>query len=141
MNIFRRVFFIYPEVQKPLLKQVALTLLVVSVAQSLFIYLSMKWLERTIQADISIVVDYRVLGSWKTLLYLSVIIPLIINFAVTIVFVLITSNKFAGPLFRLERDLDDYLSGKKDKLNIKFRKDDFLIGLADKINLAMNKKE
>ena len=113
MNIFRRVFFIYPEIQKPLLKQVALTLLVVSTVQSLFIYLSMKWLERTIQADISVVVDNRVLGSWKTLLYLSVVIPLIINFAVTIVFVLITSNKFAGPLFRLERDLDEYLSGKK----------------------------
>jgi hypothetical protein len=141
MKIFRRVYFIYPELQKPLLKQVALTFMVVSFLQSLFIFYSMKWLEHKIQADISIVVDYRVLGPWKTLLYVSVFFPLIINFAVTMAFVLVTSNKFAGPLFRLERDLDDYLLNKKDKINIKFRKDDLLIGLADKINLAVNQKE
>ena len=140
MNIFRRVFFIYPEVQKPLLKQVALTVLLVSIVQSLCIYLSMRWLEKTIQADISIVVDYRVFGSWKTLLYLSVIIPLVVNFILTLAFVLVVSNRFAGPLFRLERDLDDYLSGKKDKVLIKFRKDDYLKTLADKINLLLERK-
>lgn len=88
----------------------------------------------------TIVVDYRVFGSWKTLLYLSVIIPLAVNFIVTMIFVLIISNRFAGPIFRLERDLDDYNSGKNTKVNIKFRKDDYLKTLAEKINTALNSK-
>ena len=103
--------------------------------QSLFIYFSMKWLEAKTQVDISIVVDYRVLGPWKNLLYISVLLPMFLNFILGFFILLYVSNKFAGPLFRLERELDLHLSGKKEILNVQFRDSDFLLSLARKINL------
>lgn len=43
------------------------------------------------------------------------------------------SNKFAGPLYRIEKELDEALNSKK-KIAIKLRKDDYLKSLAEKIN-------
>ncbi len=99
----------------------------------------MKWLEAKTQADISIVVDYRILGAWKNLLYFSVLVPMVMNFVLGFFILLYVSNKFAGPLFRLERELDLYLSGKKEMLHVQFRDSDFLQSLAKKINLLQKK--
>lgn len=87
-----------------------------------------------VAADISIVVDYRVLGPWKQFLYLSIILPMIVNLVIGIFIVLYTSNKFAGPLFRLEREIDRYLNGETDSIQVKFRTTDYLHSLAQKIN-------
>lgn len=134
MNIFRKTYFIYPEIQRPLIKMIIFGLVLVTLFQCGFIFLSMKWLEAKIQADITVVVDYRVLGPWRNLLYLSVCFPVVINFLVGMAFVLYVSNRFAGPLFRLERELDRYLNNENEALQVKFRKDDYLHTLAEKIN-------
>lgn len=94
----------------------------------------MRWLEALTRHDISIVVDYRVLGPWKTLLYISIVVPMVLNLVIGLFIVLYVSNKFAGPLFRLERELDLFLTGQKGKLEVKFRKDDYLHTLSEKIN-------
>jgi hypothetical protein len=134
MNLFRKTYFIYPEIQRPLIKMVLFGLVLITLFQCGFIFLSMKWLETKIQADISVVVDYRVLGPWRNLLYLSVCFPIVINALVGLAFILYVSNRFAGPLFRLERELDRYLSNENEALEVKFRKDDYLHSLAVKIN-------
>lgn len=141
MNILRRKYYIYPEIQRPLVKQVTISLVVVCIIQCLLIYLSMKWLESRMQAEMSLFVDYRVLGPWRNLLYISVFVPIVINFAIGIFFVLYVSNKFAGPLFRLERELDLYLSDQKPELVINFRTDDYLHRLAGKINQIKTKSK
>lgn len=141
MNLLRRKYFIYPEIQMPLLKQIALGLIVLTVLQIMGVVLSMNWLAAVSQADISIVVDQRVLGPWKNLLFLSVCIPVILNLAIGVFIVLYVSNKFAGPLFRLERELDLYLSGQKPELTVKFRQGDYLHTLAEKINRIVPAKK
>ena len=134
INLLRRKYYIYPEIQKPLIKFVLISVVCVSALQSAFIFFSMRWLESTIQADISIIVDYRVLGRWRNLLYISVLIPMLMNIFLGFFFLLFVSNRFAGPLFRLERELDRFLSGDKNDLNIQFRDRDYLHSLAKKIN-------
>ena len=134
MNILRRQFFIYPEIQKPLLKQVFFGLTLLSMIQALGIYLAMKWMANQVAADISLVVDYRVLGTWKVFLYAAILIPMVLNLVIGLFIVLYTSNKFAGPLFRLEREIDRYLNKETDKVIVHFRTHDHLHTLAQKIN-------
>ena len=140
MNILRRKYFIYPEIQLPLMKQTAIGLTLLTILQISGVVLSMYWLESVAKADMSIVVDQRVLGPWKILLFLSVFIPVVLNLAIGLFIVLFVSNKFAGPLFRVEKEIDLYLKGEKKELNIKFRNNDYLHTLSDKINkLAVTK--
>lgn len=134
MNILRRKYFIYPEIQLPLMKQIAFGLVLLTILQISGIILSMSMLEAATKADISIVVDQRVLGPWKNLLFLSVCIPVVLNLAIGLFIVLFVSNKFAGPLFRLEKEIDSYIKGEKKELNVKFRNGDYLHSLSDKIN-------
>lgn len=140
MNILRRKYFIYPEIQLPLIKQTAIGLTLLTILQVSGVFLSMHWLEAVSKADISIVVDQRVLGPWKILLFLSVCIPVVLNLAIGMFIVLFVSNKFAGPLFRLEKEIDLFLKGEKKELNVKFRNNDYLHTLSEKINkLAVTK--
>ncbi len=134
MNIFRKKYYIYPELQRPLIKFIVASLSVVTVVQCFLIFLSMKWLESKTQANISIVVDYRVLGPWKNLLYFSIFVPMVMNILFGFGIILFVSNKFAGPLFRLERELDLFIDKKKTKLQVQFREGDYLHSLAQKIN-------
>ena len=134
MNLLRRKYYIYPELQKPLIKFVLLSIVFVSTVQSLLIFASMRWLQMKTQLDLSIVVDHRVLGPWKMLLYFSILLPMIMNLFLGFGLILFVSNKFAGPLFRLERELDLHLSGQKENLSVQFRDDDFLHSLAKKVN-------
>ncbi len=139
MNVFRRKLFIYPEIQTPLLKQVLGALFFLSILQILGISLSMVWLRHQTQMAIELVVDYRLLQPWKTLLYLSIIIPIVINFIIGIYLLLFISNRFAGPLFRLERELDKYIE-HGGKLQVSFRQNDNLKKLAQKVNTAFERK-
>ncbi len=139
MNVFRRKLFIYPEIQTPLLKHVMGALFFLSVLQILGLSLSMVWLRHHSDMAIELVVDYRLLEPWKNLLYLSIIVPILINFLIGIYLLLFISNRFAGPLFRLERELDNYIE-KGGHLQVKFRENDNLKGLANKVNIAFERK-
>lgn len=134
MNILRRKYFIYPEIQKPLMMQIFVGLTILSIIQIAGIFLAMKWMGAQVAADITLVVDYRVLGPWKNFLYMAIVLPMIVNLVIGIFIVLYTSNKFAGPLFRLEREIDRYLAGETDSVQVKFRTTDYLHALAKKIN-------
>ena len=139
MNVFRRKLFIYPEIQTPLLKQVLGGLLILSILQVIGVSLSMIWLRYRTGLAVELVVDYRLLEPLKAFLYLAIIVPIIINFIIGLYLLLFISNRFAGPLFRLERELDNYLE-KGGKLNVKFRENDNLKVLADKVNRAFERQ-
>ncbi len=142
MKLFRRQYFIYPEIQKLILIQIVLGVVLLSILQIFCIYLSVHWLEQSTKVNLSILVDARVLGPWKKLLFLSLIIPLMINVILSVMIALFVSNKFAGPIYRIEKEIDTYLKNSDQKLNpqlnaqlnIQLRKNDYLKSLAHKIN-------
>ena len=123
----------------PLIKQVFGAFFILSVLQVLGISLSMVWLRHQTQMAVELVVDYRLLQPWKNLLYLSIIVPIIINFLIGMYLLLFISNRFAGPLFRLERELDKYIENG-GKLHVSFRQNDNLKGLAEKVNIAFERR-
>lgn len=56
-----------------------------------------------------------------------------ILFVVIFFWGLIVSHRFAGPIERMERDLDEVISGNLEK-TIELRKNDDLTGVAERIN-------
>jgi methyl-accepting chemotaxis protein len=48
------------------------------------------------------------------------------------------SHRIAGPVFRLERDLEEIAEGRFDR-RITFRKKDEMRGIAEKINKLLDK--
>ena len=72
------------------------------------------------------------------------IVDLVILAAIPIILFIIwiialqLSNRIAGPLYRLEKELDARISGEKSG-PIKVREKDVLKSLADKINILLNK--
>lgn len=140
MNIFRRKLLIYPEIQLPLLKNTMIGFLILVLLQVAGLAFSMIWLTQQTQLSMDIIVDYRILKPWKTLLYISIITPVFVNLAVAVYFHLFISNRFAGPLYRLEKELDKYIENGSS-VNISFRENDNLKNLAQKINLAINKSK
>jgi hypothetical protein len=134
MRFLHRQYLIYPEVQLPLVRNVLITLMIVSTIQILGIYFSMQWLQNLTRVKLDILVDQRVLGTWKNFLFLSILIPIIINALLSIFIVLVISNKFAGPIYRLEKEIREVLNKERPLLNVKLRKDDYLKRLADMVN-------
>lgn len=140
--VFRRRYFIYPEIQKPLIKQVVIGLTLLNLVQVLCLFLTMKWIESLVQGNISLVVDLRILGVWQKLIYASVIVPVLFNIVISLFITLYVSNRFAGPLFRLEREIDHFLAGNTNNLDVSFRKSDYLHSLSRKVNrLAGNHRK
>ena len=64
---------------------------------------------------------------------LFMIIGMPIMFIVVFLWGLFISHRFAGPILRMEKDLDEILSGNWNK-TIKLRKKDDLAGVADRVN-------
>jgi hypothetical protein len=140
-NFFkRRQLLIYKEIQMPILKNMVFLLIALALIQVLGLLGAMWYLEWKTQLPINLVIDFRILNWWKSFLYLSVLVPIIFNSLIGIYFLLHFTNKFAGPLFRLERELDDCI--KTDKpFSIKFRDDDYLRSIAAKLNEYIQKKK
>ena len=134
MNFFRKTLLIYPEIQRPLLVQVIIGLSILAMIQACGIYFAMNWLSNRLNADMSLIIDHRVFGIWNKFLYAAVFIPMVLNIVVGMYLVLFVSNKFAGPLYRLEKEIDRYLNSETNELNIKFRNNDYLKDLASKVN-------
>lgn len=137
---FRRKLYIYPEIQNPVIKNFLITMVIVSVLQILCIYGSMYWLQSVTQSQLDIVVDRRVLGPWKNFLFLSILGPLVINAVISLFYILWSTNKFAGPIYRIEREITSYLKNEKTELNLNLRKDDSLKKLAQLITDLHKKK-
>lgn len=139
-NFFkRRQLLIYKEIQVPILKNMIFLLLALALIQIAGLLLAMKYLEWKTQLPLNIVVDFRILGWFKNILYLSILVPIFFNSFIGLYFLLHFSNKFAGPLFRLERELDECIKTDK-QFAIKFRDDDYLKSIAAKLNMYIQKK-
>lgn len=139
-NFFkRRQLLIYKEIQIPILKNMIFLLLALALIQIAGLLLAMKYLEWKTQLPLNIVVDFRILGWFKNILYLSILVPIFFNSFIGLYFLLHFSNKFAGPLFRLERELDECIKTDK-QFAIKFRDDDYLKSIAAKLNTYIQKK-
>lgn len=72
----------------------------------------------------------------KVNIYLAIGLPII--FAVIFVYAVIISHRLAGPIFRLEKDLDQIISGDRS-VRIHFRRKDCLDNLANKLNQVLDK--
>lgn len=138
-NFFkRRQLLIYKEIQIPILKNMVFLLIALALVQVAGLLIAMWYLEWKTQLPIAIVVDFRILNWWKSFLYLSILVPIIFNSLVGLYFLLHFTNKFAGPLFRLERELDECIKTDKPFV-IKFRDDDYLRSIAAKLNTYIEK--
>ena len=118
MNVFRRKYFIYPEIQKPILVQIVGGFLALCLIQAVCIYFSFHWLEQTTKVNLNILVDARVLGPWKNLMLLAICVPLVMNLFFSIIVSLYVSNKFAGPIYRIEKEIDDSINMLKQQFEI-----------------------
>lgn len=141
LSAFRRRYFIYPEIQRPLIKQVVIGLTLLNFVQIFCLFMTMKWIEGLIHGNISLVVDLKVLGVWQKLIYASVIVPVLFNIVISLFITLYVSNRFAGPLFRLEREIDHFLAGNTKNLDVSFRKSDYLHSLSRKVNRLASSPE
>jgi hypothetical protein len=65
---------------------------------------------------------------------------MIFNLIIGLFISLYISNRFAGPIFRLEREIDRYLRNEVSHVSVKLRTTDYLHSLAIKIN-AIELKE
>ena len=70
-----------------------------------------------------------------------IIVVSFLHLFVIAIFGLFFSHKMAGPIYRLKRELREYIEGKKEFRPIRLRKGDFFHDLADLINQALLKKE
>ncbi|MBC7465105.1 MAG: hypothetical protein H7256_03870 [Bdellovibrio sp.] len=140
-NFFkRRQLLIYKEIQVPILKNMIFLLAGLALIQVLGLLAAMWYLEWKTQLPINIVIDFRILNWWKSFLYLSILVPIFFNSLIGLYFLLHFTNKFAGPLFRLERELDECIQTGKP-FSIKFRDDDYLRSIATKLNLYVGKNK
>lgn len=140
-NFFkRRQLLIYKEIQIPILKNMIFLLIALAAIQILGLFAAIKFLEWKTQMPMQVVVDFRILDWFKNILFLSILIPIIFNSIIGVYFLLHFTNKFAGPLFRLERELDECINTDKP-FAIKFRDDDYLRSIAAKLNTYFQKKK
>ena len=140
MLIFRRKYFIYPEIQRPLIVLFTASFCVLILIQAAAFYGSIIWLKSLAQFDLNLVIDFRIIEVWKKMLFVIIVLSSILNLALSVFVTLFISNKFAGPLYRLEKELDLFLNGEKKELSVNFRKNDYLHQLANKINQILKVK-
>ncbi len=72
----------------------------------------------------------------KINIYLAVGLPIV--FAIIFFYAVIVSHRLAGPIFRLEKDLDKIIAGDHS-VRIRFRAKDRLDALAYKVNQVLEK--
>lgn len=72
----------------------------------------------------------------KINVYLAIALP--VFFAIVFVYAVIVSHRMAGPIYRLEKDLDRIIAGDHS-VRIKFRTKDRLDNIAEKLNKVLDK--
>ncbi|MDP2940296.1 MAG: hypothetical protein Q8O13_09520 [Candidatus Omnitrophota bacterium] len=132
----KRQFFICNKFQKRILLLVFLSVLIPVVLTCACLY----YLIFNIIANELVfpeAIAYSLIPSAKKVI---IIILICVPFSLLITFwwAYYVSYKFAGPLSRLYRELDERIEGKT-RAHIRFRKGDYLSELADKINALLDK--
>ena len=138
MQVFRKKYFIHPEIQRPLLIVFITSFVLLILIQIIAFYASIAWLGSMTELNMSLIVDFQLLEVWKKMLLFIFFVSSAVNLSLAIFMTVFISNRFAGPIYRLEKELDLYISGEKKQFNVSFRKTDYLHPLAEKINQALN---
>lgn len=139
----RSGLFIYKSVQWLILKVILASVLLSSLAiigASIFYY---NYLLSMYQQsdDIEIYQVLRFVTHHGPIYFIFLTIALLFAFAVIIYSWLKLSNKVAGPLYQIRKNLSEYVEGQNNEfVSIKLRKGDELHDLAEIINAAMEKK-
>lgn len=140
MQIFKKKYFVHPEIQRPLIVIFLSSFSFLLVIQIVALYVSLFWLSHMAEMNISLVVDFHLLDVWKRILFFIFFISGAVNLGLSVFMTMFISNKFAGPIYRLEKELDLFISGEKKEFSVNFRRTDYLRPLAQKINEVLQKK-
>lgn len=140
MQIFKKKYFIHPEIQKPLIVVFLSSFTFLLVIQIVALYVSIFWLSHMAEMNMSLVVDFHLLDIWKRMLFFIFFISGAVNLGLSVFMTIFISNKFAGPIYRLEKELDLFISGERKEFNVNFRRTDYLRPLAQKINQILSHK-
>lgn len=82
---------------------------------------------------------FQFLETQETRMNAIVLISLVVTSAVFLLWSLYVSNKIAGPIYRLKKELSDHIENGTQK-DIAFRKGDYFTELAELVNNALKKK-
>ena len=127
----RRQFIVNPVLQFKLLFLILLSIII----PTLLTFLSLFFLIRSIllEAQINNELVYNALLFLSRKVYIILIAGFSFVTVLLLTWALIFIHRIVGPLFRLERELEKIIDGKKVG-KIRFRKNDSFISLAEKIN-------
>jgi len=127
----RRQFIVNPVLQFKLLFLILLSIII----PTLLTFLSLFFLIRSIllEAQINNELVYNALLFLSRKVYIILIAGFSFVTVLLLTWALIFIHRIVGPLFRLERELEKIIDGKKIN-KIRFRKNDSFLSLADKIN-------
>lgn len=135
-NDYRRRFFICNRFQKKILLLVFFSVVIpVAITTACLYYLIFNVLAN--ELVFPEVIAYNLIPAAKKVM-LIVLICVPFSLLISFWWAYHVSHKFAGPLCRLYRELDERVEGKT-KAHIRLRKGDYLWELVDKINALVDK--
>ncbi|MBI4040282.1 MAG: methyl-accepting chemotaxis protein [Deltaproteobacteria bacterium] len=132
----RKQYFIKGPIQARYLIAMVISMLV----PTLLVGAGLYYLQATLMAQ-QLAIPEAIWGDLVPVLnkvnwYLAIGLPII--FAIVFFYGVIISHRFAGPMFRLEKDLDQIIAGNHS-VRIKFRKYDRLDNIAEKLNKVLDR--
>ena len=127
----RRQFIVNPIIQYKLLFLILISIII----PTLLTFMSLFFLIRSIllEAQINNELVYNALLFLSRKVYIILLAGFSFVSVLLLMWALIFIHRIVGPLYRLERELDNIIDGKKIN-KIRFRKNDSFLSLADKIN-------
>ena len=135
----RKKLLIYPEIQLPLLYMAINLVLVVTLIQTMtlivFIYIYRYGdvgLQLSLLKDVVFNIFY-----YRAHLLLILLIPLVFIVLLFSRYFLFISNKYAGPIYKIERTLDQIIETGEYK-EIKIRAADLLFRFVEKLNNSLD---
>ena len=131
----RKTLLIYPEIQKPLVYIGITLVLAITLIQVLsLIYFIFKYRYGDAQFHFSMLQEVVFnIFYYRASLLLILLMPLTLTILILGRFLLFISNKYAGPIYKIEKSLDR-INETGEFQEIQIRKSDFLIKFVDKLN-------
>ncbi len=131
----RKTLLIYPEIQKPLVYIGITLVLAITLIQVLsLIYFIFKYRYGDAQFHFSMLQEVVFnIFYYRASLLLILLVPFILTILILGRYLLFISNKYAGPIYKIEKSLDR-INETGEFQEIQIRKSDFLIKFVDKLN-------
>jgi hypothetical protein len=131
----RKTLLIYPEIQKPLVYIGITLVLALTLIQILtLIYFIFKYRYGDVEFHFSMLQEVVFnIFYYRASLLLILLVPFILTVLILGRYLLFISNKYAGPIYKIEKSLDQ-INETGEFQEIKIRSTDFLITFVDKLN-------